>query len=83
MNSIFQKSKIAVIACAGWLLASGSLTAQDAKSGGGGGAWVLSYFLVLLGVVLGMLVVCRTSTRRDRPRPEGYTEGKDHGKEEK
>ena len=36
--------------------------------------YVLSYLLVILGVVLGLLVVAKASSRRDRDRPAGYVE---------
>ena len=32
------------------------------------------YGLVILGIGLGMLLVCRSSNRRDRARPEQYEE---------
>ena len=34
--------------------------------------WVMPYILVLLAIGLGMLVVCRTSRRSDRAKPEKY-----------
>jgi hypothetical protein len=40
------------------------------------GEYVTSYALVLAGVGLGLLLVCRTSNRRDRARPEQYEESK-------
>jgi H+/Cl- antiporter ClcA len=42
----------------------------------GNSAWVWAYILVILGVALGMLVVCKSSGRRDRAKPEAYGEGK-------
>lgn len=42
----------------------------------GSGEYVTSYALVLAGVGLGLLLVCRTSNRRDRARPEQYEESK-------
>ena len=42
---------------------------QAAETGSKAG-WVTSYFVVLLGVVLGMLSVCLRSRRRDRARQE-------------
>ena len=85
-NSIFQTGKLLVFTLAGWLLSTGLLFAKEGDAGesSGGGSWVFSYFLVLLGIILGMLVVCRSSTRRDRVRPEGYIDGKvGQAKEEK
>jgi heme/copper-type cytochrome/quinol oxidase subunit 2 len=42
----------------------------------GGASWTMSYLLVLFGVGLGMLLVCRSSRRRERARPETYVETK-------
>jgi len=36
--------------------------------------YMLSYMVVILGIVLGLLVVAKTSSRRDRERPAGYVE---------
>ena len=35
---------------------------------------MLSYLIVILGIMLGLLVVARASNRRDRERPAGYVE---------
>jgi hypothetical protein len=78
LHSILRTGKIVVLAIAGWLLSSSILFAKDAtpSESSGQGSWVISYSLLLLGLVLGMLPVCRSSTRRDRVRPESYAEGK-------
>jgi hypothetical protein len=34
--------------------------------------YVLSYMVVILALVLGLLVVARSSSRRERERPAGY-----------
>ena len=52
---------------------------QNAQKKEGSGEFVTSYALVLAGIGLGLLLVCRTSNRRDRARPEQYAESKDHG----
>jgi hypothetical protein len=36
------------------------------------GDWVFPYFIVLLCIALGMLVVCRTARRSDRARPQQF-----------
>ena len=36
--------------------------------------YMLSYLVVILGIVLGLLVVAKASNRRDRERPAGYVE---------
>jgi len=38
------------------------------------GDFVVSYALVMAGLALGLLAVCRPSLRRDRARPEHYEE---------
>lgn len=60
----------------GWALLHGTAVAQVAqakKEESGGNSYVFSYFLVLLGIVAGMILVCRSSNRRDRARPEQYS----------
>jgi hypothetical protein len=80
MKSILLRAKVLLFAFVGCLLLASPLFAKGGstttESGGGEGTWVLSYFLTGLSIVLGMLVVCLGSTRRDRERPEGYTENK-------
>jgi hypothetical protein len=38
----------------------------------GAGPWVLPYALIILCIGLGMMVLCRTSRRSDRARPQQY-----------
>ena len=80
LNSMLHAGKIFVFVFVGWLLSSNNpLFAKEGTTtpeGGGEAAWVFSYFLTGLAIVLGMLVICRASTRRDRVRPEAYAEGK-------
>ncbi len=86
MKSMLLAGKIFVLMLAFWLLSISSLFAKEGTTteGGGAASWVFSYFLTGLAVVLGMLVICRASSRRDRIRPEAYSEGKvGHAKEEK
>jgi hypothetical protein len=87
MNSLLRSGKIILLVLAGWLLSSSLLFAKEGTTStesSGGGSWIFSYFLTGLAVVLGLLVICRASTRRDRVRPEAYVEGKvGHAKEEK
>jgi len=42
------------------------------SSSGGRNLYLASYFIVLLGIFLGLVVVCNPSRRRDRPKPESY-----------
>lgn len=59
-----------------WLAMEGLVWAQNAApaEGGSGGRnlYLASYFIVLLGIFLGLVVVCNPSRRRDRPKPESY-----------
>lgn len=52
-------------------LAPTALWARDAEpTASGGGSWTMSYALVFLGVVLGLMVVLQPSRRRDRPQKD-------------
>ncbi len=66
-----------VMSAAIWLIAAAPALAADppAKPAEGGLTdYMLSYLVVVLAIVLGLLVVAKTSTRRDRDRPAGYVE---------
>ena len=57
-----------------WLAVHGTVLAQaNEEPEESPGSWVLAYFLALLLIGLGMLVVCRSSRRRDRAKPESYS----------
>jgi hypothetical protein len=78
MKSLLHCGKTLIFVLAGWLLSSSLLWAKEGATSetSGEGSWVFSYFLTGLAIVLGMLVVCRASSRRERVRPEAYAEGK-------
>lgn len=65
-----------MIAAVTWLGGAAAAWAQagDAasKKGGGGGSYVQCYGLTILGIALGLLLVCNSSKRREREKPEGY-----------
>jgi len=78
---IWRGGRIAFFALVGWLAVYGVALAQvpaKPKEGEslGSGVYVMAYFLVIFGIVLGMLFVCRSSNRRERARPEQFTESK-------
>jgi hypothetical protein len=61
---------------AAWTTLAAMLQAKDATptKGGGAGSWVAAYMFVLLVVTLGLIVVCKSSGRRERAKPEVYAE---------
>jgi len=80
---IWRAAKTAALTLAGWLaFYRAAFAAQAAPAGlpkqedNGGGSYVLPYAIVLLGIGLGMLFVCRSSNRRERAKPEQYEESK-------
>ena len=78
LQLVWQRGKLAFFAMAGWLAVHGTALARQAKeeTEGGSGSYVAPYAIVLLGVGLGLLLVCRASRRRERARPESYDESK-------
>lgn len=70
---------LSLMAVALWLASDGLLLAQQAppaegEGGGGKNLYLASYFIVLLGIFLGLVVVCNPSRRRDRAKPESFGE---------
>jgi hypothetical protein len=60
-----------------WLFATTQALAADTPpkpTGESMNDYMLSYLVVILGVILGLLVVAKASNRRDRDRPAGYVE---------
>ncbi len=78
LRRIGRIGKIAFGALAVWLTLHGFALAQmprpNKPAEQSTTAYVLSYFLVILGIAAGLLFVCRPSGRRDRARPEQYEE---------
>ena len=78
VDFIWRKVKLIAMAAAMWTAVHGQVLAApgqrpgDDSTQGGGQSWVFPYFVVLMGVGLGMLVVCRSSRRAERARPEEY-----------
>jgi len=69
LRSLWQTLKYFALSAIFWLALYGTVLAkkapEEAKKDKEPG-WVLAYFLVMMGIVLGMLVVCRSSRRRER-----------------
>ena len=63
---------VATMAC--WVVSPGVALAQEETVGGTATAYTLPYMLVILCIALGMLVVCRSSRRRAREKPQQYGE---------
>lgn len=78
LRSLWRTLKLAAVAVMCWTVSCSVLLAAEddpSKSANkGSGDYTLAYFLLILGVVLGMLVVLRSSNRRDRESPEGYVQ---------
>jgi heme/copper-type cytochrome/quinol oxidase subunit 2 len=87
VRKTWRASRIALFALAGWLMIhDAALAVQPAKPNPSetinSNVYVLAYILVILGIALGMLFVCRPSNRRDRAKPEQFGETKSLKKED-
>jgi hypothetical protein len=85
-QSILGAVRCAVFAVALWTLCATALLAQARSPGGpssaeSSSAWVMAYMMVIMIIALGMIVVCKSSGRRDRAKPEVYGEAKTLPKE--
>ncbi|OHB70114.1 MAG: hypothetical protein A2V70_03655 [Planctomycetes bacterium RBG_13_63_9] len=79
-RSLWRALKRLALAAVCWGTLYGPVLAREAKKteekeGGGSTLWTIPYFLVILGVGLGLLVILRSSRRRDRARPQAYASG--------
>ena len=78
MLRILQTFVLFLSALAIWLVAAVQAQVPDPAAPkpaeGGLTDYMLSYLIVILGIVLGLLVVAKASNRRDRERPAGYVE---------
>jgi hypothetical protein len=76
-DAMWRKANLILFALLGWLTVQGTALGQVPApkiEDKGGSLYVACYAMVILGVGLGMLVLCRGSNRRDRARPEEYME---------
>jgi heme/copper-type cytochrome/quinol oxidase subunit 2 len=75
-----RKAAAGLALLVGWLTVAAAsaqvlkVTPKDDSGVTGSGAYVFAYMLFILGIVLGLMVVCRSANRRDRARPEDYVE---------
>ena len=75
IRAIWHHILLAIVAVACWALSPGVAWAQEGTEGSGSyTSYTLSYMLVILCIALGMLVVCRSSRRREREKPQQYGE---------
>jgi hypothetical protein len=85
VREICRRGRIVFLALAGWLTLHGVAWAQLPKKEEGpklnSSTYVMAYMLVIFGVALGILLVCRSSNRRERAKPEQFGESKAGEKE--
>jgi hypothetical protein len=79
LRQLSRQLRIGLLASACWLTVHTAALAQvvakkESSSTTGTGPYVMAYLLLIFAIALGMLVVCRSSGRRDRARPEIYAE---------
>ena len=81
VRRIWHRGQTALLALVGWLAVYGVALAQ--KPGEkkdepqlNSGVYVMAYMIVIFGIALGMLLVCRSSNRRERAKPEQFGESK-------
>ncbi len=83
LRSIWRAVEFAFLGLAAWVAGEAIVFGKDAEESSttGAGAWVWAYMLVILIISLGLIVVCKSSGRRDRAKPEVYAEAKTPPKE--
>lgn len=78
LRTIRRRMTLLATAAGWWLAGQAAALAQakpdEAPASGGRNLYLASYFVVLLGILLGMLFVCNPARRRDRAKPESYGE---------
>jgi hypothetical protein len=78
INLTWKLVRYSLFSLAAWVsLSALALAAKEApveSSSDGGGVWVMSYMLVGLTFVLGLMVILKSNNRRERAKPEVYVE---------
>ena len=84
VRQLWRGGRMALCALVGWLALHGAAWAalstapSDPTKNLNSSGYVMAYFLVIFGIVLGMLFVCRASNRRERAKTEQFGESKAH-----
>ena len=82
VRRMWQGGMVALLALAGWLAFYGTALAAPPPvkpkptESINSTVYVMAYFIVIFGIALGTLFVCRASNRRERARPEQFAESK-------
>lgn len=83
LRTFLRKLPQAILLSGTWLATSGPAWGYfqppppgAQESGSGGNAYVFPYFLVIVGIGLGLAVTCMPSRRRDKAKPDDYQEKK-------
>jgi hypothetical protein len=77
IRSVWRTLMSVALVLAGWCGACSMALAQKPGAPPESTAstdYTIAYFLLILGVALGLVFVLKSSNRRDRDRPEGYVE---------
>jgi hypothetical protein len=82
LRKIWWATRVAFFTLVGWLAVQGVALAAAPKQPQSNvpeiksNVYVAAYIVVLIGVASGMLFVCRPSNRRDRAKPEQFSDSK-------
>ena len=81
VRQMWRAGRIAVLAVLGWLMIYSAASAQPPAKPNivptlNSSTYVFAYFLVIFGIAMGMLFVCRSSNRRERAKPEQFVGAK-------
>lgn len=77
VRHVWLAGRVVLLALVGWLSFGEAAWAQVASKPPpprplNSMTYVMAYFIVIFGIALGMLIVCRSSNRREKLRPEQY-----------
>ena len=85
VRQIWRMGQIALLAMVGWLAVYGTAWAQPKPAPPqptlNSSTYVMAYFLVIFAIALGMLMICKSSNRRERAKADQF-ESKNFAEEE-